>query len=113
MVKKVSKVDNPKVKPKGKPKGYAKTGGRKAGTPNVNSKAFREAVNDSGYHLVKTTLDTIMEIEDPKIRLPQLMTLFKYIYPTLKDVESPDVDGIQGLDGLSDDNLINLAKLNS
>jgi len=118
IVKELSKVET-KIKGSrahphkgGRPKGQPKTGGRQKGTQNKNKKVFRDALDEIGFDLVAETMLTLSKLENPKEKLDFMLRLFRYIYPTLKEVEVIERGNsiTEDMSKLSDENLITLMK---
>ena len=66
----------------GRPKGLAKTGGRKAGTPNRNTQALIETLDSLGCNpiegLARIALDPTTKLE---LRVRCFAELAQYVYP--------------------------------
>lgn len=79
----------------GRPKGMAKTGGRKAGTPNRKSMALVERCEAMGIdpfeEMLKMANDPMLV--DPHLRFNALKELCQYLYPKRKSIDiNADVD---------------------
>jgi hypothetical protein len=72
----------------GRPKGLAKTGGRKLGTPNKNSQALSERLEnlccDPLEGLAKIALDPATK---PELKFRCFAELAQYVYPKRKAVD--------------------------
>ncbi len=76
----------------GKPKGYAKTGGRKAGTPNRANSAQVERIQQLCETYEIDPLDALLKLAsdssiDINLRVSILKEVAQYIYPKRKSIE--------------------------
>lgn len=80
-----------------KEKGTAKTGGRKAGTPNKVSKAAREVINqiiDDGAPKFQEAMDRIYA-EDKPLYAALYIKMLPYVTPKLNSVDIKDSSSVE------------------
>lgn len=73
-------------KKRGRKKGTPKTGGRRPGTPNRNSKTVLEALDKIGAPIIEFLVADIQMLE-PAGRIPLWLALLSFCYPRLKEIE--------------------------
>lgn len=76
-----------KKKTAGRPKGYAKTGGRKKGTPNISNKNFYDVLTLKIAERVPKIFEWLDDVEDPYQRINALIKIMEFRYPKQKSVE--------------------------
>lgn len=79
-----------------KEKGSAKTGGRKAGTPNKVSKAAREVINqiiDEGAPKFQEAMERIYQ-EDKPLYAALYIKMLPYVTPKLNSVDIKDSSSV-------------------
>lgn len=79
--------------PAGRPKGYAKTGGRKTGTPNKINSDATALMNEFGFDPIKGMMSIAADLEvEVAIRAKMFSELAQYVYPKKRSVENRFVD---------------------
>lgn len=70
-----------------RPIGLAKTGGRKAGTPNKKTLSLQESLEANDFNLVDKLLELYPYLDTDK-QAYTLLQLLSYVYPKRKSVEN-------------------------
>lgn len=87
-------TDKPKVeknRKRGREKGCEKTGGRQKGTPNKNSSAIRNALDELGFNVIQEFVEAYQMLE-PSQRLQEVKFIMAFMYPKLSEVsQAPEI----------------------
>lgn len=93
------------------PKGHARYGGRKAGTPNKQTKTLMEKCEARGFDIWEAMMDLANDPADKNIRLSALREMLKYVYPQRKateitaQIDQKIADRVKELEQMSDEEL--------
>ena len=76
----------------------AKFGGRKKGAYNKNSLVVKDGLDKMGVDIIKETITSIMQIDEPALKAQNLLALMKFIYPVLKPKECDTTESVIDID---------------
>lgn len=74
---------------RGRPKGLPKTGGRKKGTRNKATMAFKETLDSLGFNVAEEAVRLFSEIQQHDLKLKVLDFIATYSTPKPKETEAP------------------------